>query len=99
MIPRIKRDLGLTNRDLVLATFECAALVLLCGSIYFLCCALHRERMCKVSYYRTCPYCGLNLDPGEICRCQKKVKAAASAGTPTTEKTEVSNNINILSHK
>jgi len=20
-------------------------------------------------YYRTCPYCGANLDPGEVCDC------------------------------
>ena len=23
-------------------------------------------------YYRTCPYCGANLDPGERCDCQDK---------------------------
>lgn len=23
-----------------------------------------------MSYYRTCPYCGANLDPGERCDCQ-----------------------------
>lgn len=22
-----------------------------------------------MSYYRTCPHCGANLDPGEICDC------------------------------
>lgn len=22
-----------------------------------------------MSYYRTCPHCGDNLDPGEVCRC------------------------------
>lgn len=22
------------------------------------------------TYYRTCPDCGANLDPGEICTCQ-----------------------------
>ena len=25
----------------------------------------------KSTYYWTCPYCGANLDPGEICDCQK----------------------------
>ena len=25
-----------------------------------------------MSYYRTCPSCGSNLDPGEICDCQDK---------------------------
>jgi len=28
-----------------------------------------------VSYYRTCPDCGVNLDPGEICDCQDKSRA------------------------
>lgn len=23
-----------------------------------------------MSYYRTCPHCGANLDPGEMCDCQ-----------------------------
>lgn len=26
-------------------------------------------------YYRTCPYCGANLDPGEGCDCQKEEAA------------------------
>jgi len=25
-----------------------------------------------MSYYRECPYCGANLDPGERCDCQDK---------------------------
>lgn len=25
-------------------------------------------------YYRECPYCHCNLDPGEICDCKVKVK-------------------------
>lgn len=24
-----------------------------------------------MSYYRTCPLCGANLDPGEICECRE----------------------------
>jgi hypothetical protein len=24
------------------------------------------------TYYRTCPECGANLDPGEKCDCQKE---------------------------
>lgn len=28
-------------------------------------------RKIKKRYYRTCPYCGANLDPDEICDCQK----------------------------
>lgn len=31
-----------------------------------------------MSYYRTCPHCGANLDPGEVCDCQGKEKAVAS---------------------
>lgn len=23
-------------------------------------------------YYRTCPYCGCNLDPGESCDCRER---------------------------
>lgn len=25
-----------------------------------------------MSYYKTCPYCGDHLDPGEVCDCQDK---------------------------
>lgn len=28
-------------------------------------------------YYETCPRCGANLDPGEICDCQKEEKLFA----------------------
>lgn len=31
--------------------------------------------------YRTCPFCGANLDPGERCDCQKKEP-------PTVQKTQ-----------
>ena len=34
-------------------------------------------------YYRPCPYCRSNLDPGERCSCQDKEKAAP--GVATTE--------------
>lgn len=27
--------------------------------------------MARDSYYKKCPHCGLNLDPGEKCDCQK----------------------------
>lgn len=30
-------------------------------------------------YYRTCPYCGANLDPGERCGCRDNKNAPASA--------------------
>ena len=29
--------------------------------------------------YKTCPYCGANLDPGEICDCEEKGKDAQNA--------------------
>ena len=32
-----------------------------------------------MSYYRTCPSCGANLDPGERCDCQNKKEAAQGA--------------------
>ncbi len=42
-----------------------------------------------MSYYRTCPFCGSNLDPGEICNCrQGKEKAAASAANTDDGKAE-----------
>lgn len=30
-----------------------------------------------MSYFRTCPYCGANLDPGEICDCPDTVIGVA----------------------
>lgn len=30
-----------------------------------------------MAYYRTCPFCGSNNDPGEICDCQDKKEVAA----------------------
>lgn len=37
-------------------------------------------------YYKTCPVCGGNLDPGEKCDCQEKVKEmTADAVTPTAK--------------
>lgn len=35
-----------------------------------------------MSYYRTCPYCGANLDPGERCDCRARetTDSAANAG-------------------
>lgn len=32
-----------------------------------------------MSYYRTCPNCGANLDPGEVCDCRDKESAAQGA--------------------
>lgn len=32
-----------------------------------------------MSYYRICPNCGANLDPGEHCDCQDKKEAVQGA--------------------
>ena len=32
-----------------------------------------------MSYHRTCPVCGANLDPGERCDCQDEKTAADAA--------------------
>lgn len=37
-----------------------------------------------MAYYRTCPACGCNLDPGERCDCMDKKKAAPAQRTPGT---------------
>ncbi len=35
-----------------------------------------------MAFYRTCPYCGANLDPGEHCDCRKsKFKNTETDGT------------------
>ena len=39
-----------------------------------------------MAIYRTCPYCGANLDHGEICECKKE---AVPAATGTTCKADV----------
>lgn len=31
----------------------------------------------KGRYYRVCPYCGANLDPGEVCDCPKENRPGA----------------------
>lgn len=31
---------------------------------------------------RTCPDCGCNLDPGEVCDCKKNTEAAVAKGEP-----------------
>lgn len=43
-----------------------------------------------MSYYRTCPACGANLDPCEPCDC--KEKAASEAGTSESGKGQKSTN-------
>lgn len=32
-----------------------------------------------MSYYKICPHCGANLDPGEVCDCRDKERAAQGA--------------------
>lgn len=32
-----------------------------------------------MSYFKICPHCGANLDPGEVCDCKNKKKTAPSA--------------------
>lgn len=34
-----------------------------------------------MAYYKTCPICGANLDPGESCDCQDKKAAPGTANT------------------
>ena len=35
-------------------------------------------------YFRTCPRCGANLDPGEICECRRQHEKEAASVTPET---------------
>lgn len=46
-----------------------------------------------MSYYRECPYCGCNLDPGERCDCQTQTKKepAKIAAKPSVEAQSKSN--------
>lgn len=39
------------------------------------------EKGNTMSYYRTCPHCGANLDPGEKCDCQQKNAVMGAAIT------------------
>lgn len=43
-----------------------------------------------MSYYRTCPYCGAHLDPGERCDCQRESEANCQArgNLPKAEATQ-----------
>lgn len=41
-----------------------------------------------MSYYRVCPLCGCNLDPGERCDCAHKKKATVSASNADSGKVE-----------
>ena len=31
-----------------------------------------------MSYYKTCPLCGANLDPGEVCECKEEAAPGAA---------------------
>lgn len=33
---------------------------------------LHRDKEEIMAFYHTCPICGSNLDPGEICDCERE---------------------------
>ena len=44
----------------------------------------------KHTYYRTCPHCGCNLDPGEQCDCKKgseRIDGRSEAGTKRISQT------------
>lgn len=46
-----------------------------------------------MSFYKTCPHCGANLDPGERCDCQDKEETAPGAtntGSGRVEKVKAS---------
>lgn len=45
-----------------------------------------------MAYYRTCPHCGSNLDPGERCDCQDKRKTALSAANTQSGKAKRKSN-------
>lgn len=34
-----------------------------------------------MAYYKTCPWCGASLDPGERCTCQDEKTAPSAANT------------------
>ena len=42
-----------------------------------------------MAFYETCPFCGVNLDPGEKCDCQEEeadsVEYCAQCGEPLSE--------------
>lgn len=38
--------------------------------------------MVKSKPYKTCPYCGANLDPGEPCDCRDNTKGRSSEPEP-----------------
>lgn len=35
-----------------------------------------------MAYYRTCPFCGCNNDPGETCDCRQEKKGGAAPLQP-----------------
>lgn len=41
-----------------------------------------------MSYYKVCPLCGCNLDPGERCDCGNEKKATVSASNADSGKVE-----------
>ena len=43
-----------------------------------------------MSYFKTCPHCGANLDPGEVCDCREKEKPPAGAANTDEGKVDTS---------
>ena len=41
-----------------------------------------------MSYFKACPHCGANLDPGEVCDCRDKERAAQGAANTQDGKAE-----------
>ena len=39
-----------------------------------------------MAYFKVCPRCGLNLDPGEICECKKEEAAPLHRETAPGQK-------------
>jgi len=76
-----------TVRHQTLKSAAASALMLRTASTsataYQLSASRHGRRKPKVCYYKTCPACGANLDPGEICDCQDPAEEkTADAPTP-----------------
>lgn len=50
-------------------------------------------------YYRECPDCGVNLDPGEICDCHRNKNAAVIVAATTTAKGKTPYTTNKITHE
>ena len=45
-------------------------------------------------FYKECPHCGANLDPGEKCDCTEKEKACTGGAVQTSWQTPFQNSLN-----